>query len=83
MKSSASVFGEILSLLFLFLLFSCSDRIDRENMYTFREQTVMDYLRSNPDLSLFAKVVERSRNSSKSPTTVVSLLGTYGLCSDE
>lgn len=78
MKSSASVFGEILSLLFLFLLFSCSDRIDRENMYTFREQTVMDYLRSNPDLSLFAKVVERSRNSSKSPTTVASLLGTYG-----
>ena len=37
-----------------------------------------DYIRSNPDLSLFAKVLDKSRNSLKSPTPVSTLLGTRG-----
>ena len=57
---------------------ACTDKIDRSDMYTFTGMTATDYIRSNPELSLFSKIIEKSHNSSKSLTTVASLLSTYG-----
>ena len=39
---------------------SCSDEPDAENYYTFTGQMMSQYLKTNEDLSLFAKIVERA-----------------------
>ena len=40
--------------IFLSGLSSCSDKINKEDMYTFTGITVADYIRSQPELSYFA-----------------------------
>lgn len=39
----------------LFFFFSCEDKINREDMYTFKGQTAVDYINASADLSLFSK----------------------------
>ena len=62
----------------LLLLSSCSDRIDKRDMYTFTDITVADYIRSCPQLSTFARLMDMSQLSDRTQSTVGSLLGVYG-----
>lgn len=62
----------------LLLLSSCSDRIDKRDMYTFTDITVADYIRSCPELSTFARLMDMSQLSDRTQSTVGSLLGVYG-----
>ena len=62
----------------LLLLSSCSDRIDKRDMYTFTDVTVADYIRSCPQLSTFARLMDMSQLSDRTQSTVGSLLGVYG-----
>ena len=64
--------------LMLLLLSSCSDRIDKRDMYTFTDITVADYIRSCPQLSTFARLMDMSQLSDRTQSTVGSLLGVYG-----
>ena len=64
--------------LMLLLLSSCSDRIDKRDMYTFTDVTVADYIRSCPQLSTFARLMDMSQLSDRTQSTVGSLLGVYG-----
>ena len=75
MKAKVSPFCLILSLM---LLFSCSDEIDKRDMYTFTGMTAADFIRSRPELSLFARLMDISQVSDRSLSTVGSLLGVYG-----
>ncbi|MDY3295304.1 MAG: fasciclin domain-containing protein, partial [Bacteroidaceae bacterium] len=60
------------------LLFSCSDEIDKRDMYTFTGMTAADFIRKRPELSLFAQLMDISQVSDRSLSTVGSLLGVYG-----
>ena len=60
------------------LLFSCSDEIDKRDMYTFTGMTAADFIRKRPELSLFARLMDISQVSDRSQSTVGSLLGVYG-----
>ena len=64
--------------IFLSGLSSCSDKINKEDMYTFTGITVADYIRSQPELSYFAKLMDISHISPRSQSSTSSLLGTYG-----
>lgn len=55
-----------------FALTSCSEKIDEGNLYTFTGQTVIDYLRSNPDLSEFVQISDSAGMSDR-----LSAYGTY------
>lgn len=55
-----------------FALTSCSEKIDESNLYTFTGQTVIDYLRSNPELSDIAKISDKADMSAR-----LSAYGTY------
>ncbi len=59
-------------------LSSCSDKVDKEDLYVFKAMTIRDLVNSREELSMFAKAMERSHNSTKSASTVATLLGTYG-----
>lgn len=60
------------------LLLSCSDEIDKRDMYTFTGMTAADFIRKRPELSLFAQLMDISQVSDRSLSTVGSLLGVYG-----
>lgn len=58
---------------------SCEDKIDRRDMYTFTGQMATDYINATPNLSMFAKLLTISKNSTKKNSSKVSsLLGTRG-----
>ena len=59
-------------------LLSCSDKIDKSDIYTFKGMTVADYIRSCPSLSIYAQLMDVSQVSDRSQSTVSSLLGIYG-----
>ena len=55
---------------------SCKDSVDESDIYTFTGQTAMDYITSDSTLSLFAKVVAKSKvsqNSQSSPNVSVAI----------
>lgn len=52
------------------ILTSCSDEPDSEYFYTFTGEMMSDYLKTRPDYSEFAEIVERAG--------LMSLLATYG-----
>lgn len=52
------------------LFFSCDDKIEAENMYTFKEKTMGQYIEEDVDLSDFATILQR--------TKTVGLLKSYG-----
>ena len=47
-------------------LSSCSDKVDKEDLYVFKAMTIRDLVNSREELSMFAKAMERSHNSTKS-----------------
>lgn len=57
---------------------SCSDDIDKENLYIFKGKTITQFIESSEDFSLFGKIMHISQNTSKSKTKISSLLGTAG-----
>ena len=59
-------------------LLSCSDKVDKSDIYTFKGMTVADYIRSCPSLSIYAQLMDVSQISDRSQSTVSSLLGIYG-----
>ena len=76
---SISCYKRVLLLCFsCCLLFSCSDEIDKRDMYTFTGMTAADFIRKRPELSLFARLMDISQVSDRSLSTVGSLLGVYG-----
>ena len=64
--------------LLVYSLLSCSDKIDKSDIYTFKGMTVADYIRSCPSLSIYAQLMDVSQVSDRSQSTVSSLLGVYG-----
>lgn len=58
---------------------SCSDSIDRSDMYTFTGSTITGYLNDNPDdFSDFAYILTRVKLSPKSTSTISDLLSARG-----
>lgn len=53
-------------------LVSCSEKIDESNLYTFTGQTIIDYLRSNDQLSEFVQISDAAGMSDR-----LSAYGTY------
>lgn len=79
MVCKRSSYGKWVMLLLVLIVVSCVDKIDRSDIYTFTGQMAMDYIDSNPDLSIYAKILRKSRNSHKNNSSSVSaLLGTRG-----
>ena len=66
------------SLILAIFLYSCSDKVNKEDLYVFKAMTLTDFVNSRKNLSMFAKALERSHNSNKSNSSVATLLGTYG-----
>ena len=57
---------------------SCKDSVDESDIYTFTGQTAMDYITSDSTLSLFAKVVAKSKVSQNSQSYTDALLSARG-----
>ena len=59
-------------------LCSCSDSIDKRDIYTFTDTNIMQYFRQTPRFSLFCKILDRACISDKAQSSVASLLQTRG-----
>lgn len=59
-------------------LYSCSDDVDDSDLYSFQGQTVGSYLESSDDYSKFYYLLERTKLSKKSSSTLATLLKTRG-----
>jgi uncharacterized surface protein with fasciclin (FAS1) repeats len=57
---------------------SCSDKVDDSNMYTFTSDMVSSYLSKHDSLSYFWGMVQKTKLSSKSPSTLDKLLSMRG-----
>lgn len=55
-------------------LCSCSDSIDKRDMYTFTDTNIMQYFRQTPRFSLFCQILDRACISDKTQSSVASLL---------
>lgn len=53
---------------------SCTDKMDMNDIYTFTGKTITDYVREDSSLSLFYKVLMKSRVSDKTKSSVATLL---------
>lgn len=62
----------MVSVLGALALSSCSEKIDESNLYTFTGQTIIDYLRSNEELSEFVQISDSAGMSDR-----LSAYGTY------
>ena len=51
--------------------YSCEDEVGTESMYTFKKETMGQYIESNPDLSDFAMILQR--------TKTIGMLKAYGI----
>lgn len=60
------------------LLFSCRDKIDESDMYSFTGMQIIDYLNSNDSTTYFAYLTSRVKLSKKSSSTVADLLSARG-----
>lgn len=68
-KIGCAMLGGVLGAL---ALASCSEKIDESNLYTFTGQTIIDYLRSNEQLSEFVQISDSAGMSDR-----LSAYGTY------
>ena len=57
---------------------SCTDKMDMNDIYTFTGKTITDYVREDSSLSLFYKVLMKSRVSDKTKSSVATLLSARG-----
>ena len=60
------------------LLFSCRDKIDESDMYSFTGMQIIDYLNSNDSTTYYAYLTSRVKLSKKSSSTVADLLSARG-----
>lgn len=58
--------------------YSCEDKIDESNMYTFTGESIYSYLQSSQEYSDFAYLLERVKLSKKSESTIAQLLSARG-----
>ena len=59
-------------------LSSCQDKVDESSMYTFVDDVVSTYLAKHDSLSYFWGMVQKTKLSSKSPSTLDKLLSMRG-----
>ena len=57
---------------------SCQDKVDESNMYTFTDDVVSSYLSKHDSLSYFWGMVQKTKLSTKSPSTLDKLLSMRG-----
>ena len=60
------------------LFISCSDEVDRDAKYTFTGKTITDYVREDSSCLLFYKLLEKSKVSDKTKSSVATLLSARG-----
>ena len=58
--------------------YSCEDKIDESNMYTFTGESIYSYLKSSTDYTDFAYLLEKVKLSKKSESTIAQLLSARG-----
>lgn len=78
MKKLVSLLGAALALVATLSISSCQDKVDMSDMYTFSGQTITDYVNEDSTLTLFAKILTKSKVSNKSKNTLDILLSTRG-----
>lgn len=65
--------------LFLFgFALSCSDTVDSSDMFTFKGQTVTDYVEADSSLSLFSHVLSKSKIKPSANGSIATLLSARG-----
>lgn len=65
-------------IVFLFLLFSCKEDIDKSARYVFKEQTICSYLEKHEVYSEYLKLLKLVKISKRSESTVYQLLTARG-----
>jgi uncharacterized surface protein with fasciclin (FAS1) repeats len=78
MKKLATLWGAALAFVSLCFVTSCQDKVDTGDMYTFLGQTITDYTKTDSTLSMFSKILSRSKVSKKSKSALDVLLSTRG-----
>ena len=59
-------------------ILSCSDKVDTSDMYTFKGQTVTDYVKEDTSLSLFYHILTKSKVKPTAEGNLSTLLSTRG-----
>ena len=75
MKISAST---LIASAFFLLLSACSENVDTDSRYVFKEHTIVSYLESHPDYSQYVALLKQVRVSRISNTTMYQLLSARG-----
>ena len=57
---------------------SCKDSVDTGDIYTFTGQTITDFVEADSSLSLFSKILEKSKVSKNSKSSAKALLSARG-----
>jgi uncharacterized surface protein with fasciclin (FAS1) repeats len=60
------------------VVFGCTDKVDDSSMYTFTSDMVSSYLAKHDSLSFFWGMVQKTKLSAKSPSTLDKLLSMRG-----
>ena len=59
-------------------LYSCQDKVDESDMYSFTGMQIIDYLNTNDSTTYYAYLTTRVKLSKKSASTVADLLSARG-----